>query len=110
MKINIIELLFQNNNLAIMKISLIVLIDGGAEILRAININHQKVILGINIKIPLNKIIFRVWYFEYKSFTRKNRADDDSPWAIIIIIAPVNPIVFIENNPVNTNPIWATDE
>lgn len=109
-KINIIELLFQNSSLVIIIISLRVLIDGGAEMFKAININHQNVILGVSINIPLNKIMFRVWSFVYKSLTRRNRADDDNPWAIIIMIAPDNPIVLIVNSLVNTNPIWATDE
>lgn len=109
-KINIIELLFQNRSLVIIMTSLKVLIDGGAEMFKAINMNHQNVILGVSINIPLNKIIFRVWSFVYKSLTNKNKADDDNPWAIIIMIAPDNPIVLIVNRPVSTNPIWATDE
>lgn len=91
-KINRIELLFQKINLIIIIISLRVLMVGGAEIFKAININHQKVILGINIKIPLNKLMFRVWYFIYKSLTNKNNADEDIPCAIIIMIAPVIPM------------------
>lgn len=77
--------------LIIIKISLKVLIEGGAEILTAININHQKIILGKIEIIPLNDIIFREWYFIYESFTSRKRADEDNPWAIIIIIAPVIP-------------------
>lgn len=92
------------------KISLNVLIVGGAEILIAIKINHQNVILGDIIINPLNNIIFRDLYFIYKSFTRKKRADDDIPWAIIIIIAPINPILFIEKIPIKTNAMCATDE
>lgn len=91
-------------------ISLIVLIDGGAEMLVAININHQNVMFGAIIIIPLNIIIFREWYLLYISFTSRKRADEDNPWAIIIIIAPIIPIVFIVKIPVRTNPIWATEE
>lgn len=109
-KIIIIELLFHNNNPDIIMISLRVLIDGGAEMFKAININHQNVKLGIKVKIPFSKIIFRVWYLKYKSFTSKNKADDDNPWATIIIIAPINLIELIVNRLVKTNPIWATDE
>lgn len=104
------ELLFHESSLDIIMISLNVLIVGGAEMFKAININHQNVILGISVIIPLNIKMFRVWYLKYKSFTNKNRADEDNPWAIIIIIAPVNPIKLNENKPVNTNPICATDE
>lgn len=109
-KIIIIELLFHNNILDIIIISLKVLIVGGAEMFIAININHQKVILGISKYKPLNNIIFRVWYLKYKSFTRRNNADEDIPWAIIIIKAPIKPILFIENNPIKMKPIWATEE
>lgn len=76
----------------------------------AININHQNVILGMIMKIPFNRVIFRVWNLKYKSLTSRNKADEDSPWAIIIIIAPINLIVFNVNSLVRTNPICATDE
>lgn len=46
-------------NLDIMKISLIVLIEGGAEIFIAINKNHHIVMLGVMINSPLNNIMFR---------------------------------------------------
>lgn len=109
-KINGIDLLFHEIILVIIIISLIVLIVGGAEILRAMNINHQKVILGIRIIKPLNNKVFREWYLIYKSFTKRNRAEEDNPWAIIIIIAPVNPNKLEVNRAHSTNPIWATDE
>lgn len=105
-----IDIKFQWIILDIKKISLIVLIVGGAEMLTAMNINHQKVMLGIIEINPLNIKIFRVWNFIYKSFTKRKRAEDDNPWAIIIIIAPEKPIRLLENNPNNTNPICATDE
>lgn len=56
-------IIFQLINPIIIKISLIRLIVGGAEILTAVNINHQNVILGKELISPLNDIIFRVWYF-----------------------------------------------
>lgn len=59
--------------------SLAKLIDGGADMLIAKKINHQNVILGKIFVIPLIDKIFRVWNFEYIIFTRRNRADDDSP-------------------------------
>lgn len=92
MKIGIIDFIFHKITLDIIIISLIVLIDGGAEILIAIKINHQKVILGIIEINPLKEEIFRVWYLKYKSFVNKNKADEDKPWAIIIIIAPIIPM------------------
>lgn len=105
-----IEWLFHVSKFLISKISLKVFIEGGAEILAAININHQNVILGNIINIPLNEKIFREWYFIYKSLVNMKRADEVNPWAIIIIIAPSNPILFKVISPVNTNPIWATEE
>lgn len=61
-KINIIVILLNMIILDIIKISLIVLMVGGAEMLIAINKNHQNVILGeIEIK-PLKVRIFREWY------------------------------------------------
>lgn len=113
-----IEAIIKGNNIFVFhliilvnkKISLIVLIVGGAEMLIAININHQKLIFGDILINPLNKIMFRDEYFLYKSFTRRNNADDDSPWANIIIMAPVSPIWFMEKIPINTNLIWDTEE
>ncbi|TDJ92016.1 hypothetical protein E1923_29300 [Klebsiella pneumoniae] len=60
MKIGIIDFIFHRITLDIIIISLSVLIDGGAEILIAIKINHQKVILGIIEINPLKEEIFRV--------------------------------------------------
>lgn len=63
-KIIIIDNMFQLINLDINIISLIVLIVGGADMLIAININHQNVMFGDINNIPLNNIIFRVWYLK----------------------------------------------
>lgn len=109
-KIIRIELFLHEIILDIIMISLIVLIVGGAEIFRAININHQNVMFGIIIINPLNIRVFREWYLKYKSFTKRKRAEDDIPWAIIIITAPVSPIILRVNKAHNTNPIWATEE
>lgn len=46
-------------NLDMMKISLIVLIDGGAEMFIAIKINHQNAMLGVIVINPLNRVMFR---------------------------------------------------
>lgn len=96
--------------LDIIKISLIVLIVGGADILIAMKINHQNVMLGDIVISPLKERIFRVWYFIYMSLVRRKRAEDDKPCAIIIRILPIIPILFREKIPIRTNPIWATDE
>jgi len=50
--------------LFIIKISPIRFIEGGAEILIAINKNHQNIILGKILINPLKEIIFRVWNLE----------------------------------------------
>lgn len=59
MKIGILDLSLHETRLDIIMISLIVLILGGAEIFRAININHQNVMFGIRVKRPLKSKIFR---------------------------------------------------
>lgn len=43
-------------------------------------------------------------------FTKRNKAEDESPCAIIIIIAPFIPIVLNVNKLAKINPIWATEE
>lgn len=58
-KIIRIELFLHEIILDIIMISLIVLIVGGAEIFRAININHQNVMFGIIMINPLNIRVFR---------------------------------------------------
>ena len=58
-KIKILKLI----RLVRIKISPARLIDGGAEILAAMKINHQNVILGNEFHNPLKEIIFRVWCF-----------------------------------------------
>lgn len=44
------------------------------------------------------------------SLDKKKSADEDNPCAIIMIIAPYNPILFSVKIPVSTNPMCATDE
>lgn len=91
-------------------ISLNKLIVGGAEIFTDVNINHQNVMLGNDVIIPLKDRMFRVWNFVYIILTNKNKAEEDSPWATIIIIAPFLPIIDRVNNLARISPIWATDE
>lgn len=63
MKMKIIEILFRKIILDIIKISLIVLIVGGADILIIIKINHQNEIFGEIEVNPLKDKMLRVWYF-----------------------------------------------
>ena len=60
MKIIKIIDMFHCNKLDIIITSLNMLIDGGAEILIAMKINHQNIKLGKELINPLNEIIFRV--------------------------------------------------
>lgn len=46
----------------------------------------------------------------YRSFTRRNKAEDVRPCATIMIIAPLIPIELRVNKAVSTKPIWATEE
>jgi len=110
--INIIIIIIGCQNIILVNInsSLAKLIEGGAEILTAKKINHQNVIFGKIFVNPLMDMILRVWYLEYNMFTNKKRAEEDIPWASIMIIAPFNPSWESVNREARTIPIWATDE
>lgn len=43
-------------------------------------------------------------------FAIANRAEEERPWAIIINVAPKNPIVENDRAPAISSPIWPTDE
>lgn len=83
---------------------------GGALILAIVNINHQKVKLGLVKKFLFKEIMFRVWNLVYERLTRKNNAEEEIPWAIIIIIAPLIDEFIIIMILANVTAIWATDE
>jgi len=91
-------------------ISLKRLIDGGAAILAAVNINHHIVIIGLIIINPLVRNILRVSVISYDRFAIINNAEDLRPWATIIISLPVIPHEVFDNIPVSIRPIWPTDE
>jgi len=91
-------------------ISLRRLIDGGAAILAAVNINHHIVIIGLITINPLVRNILRVWVISYDRFAIINNAEDLRPWANIIIRLPVIPHEVLDNMPVNIRPMWPTDE
>ena len=61
--IGIMVLALHKINLDMIKISLIVLIEGGAEILIAINMNHHQTMFGVMISNPFINKIFREWVF-----------------------------------------------
>lgn len=94
----------------IKKISLIKFDEGGAAILQMMNINHQPVRIGAKYKIPLVKNSLRVLNFSYVILAKMNKAEDENPWAIIIVTAPYIPNLVEEVTPAINSPIWPTDE
>lgn len=91
-------------------ISLRRLIDGGAAIFAAVNINHHIVIIGVMAISPLVRNILRVWVNSYDRFAMINSADDLRPWAIIIIRALDIPHEVLASIPVSIRPMCPTDE
>jgi len=91
-------------------ISLRRLIEGGAAIFAAVNRNHHIDIIGVSAINPLVRNILRVCVISYDMFAKINRAEDLSPWAIIIIRALDNPHRELDIIPASINPIWPTDE
>lgn len=72
-------------------ISLIRFNEGGAAILADANINHHSDMMGVADSRPFIRYILRVWVSSYVRLAKENRAEEDSPWAIIINVAPINP-------------------
>ena len=60
-------------------ISLNKLIDGGAAIFHAENINHHIVKIGKDVIIPLVRNMLRVYVISQVKFAKINRADEHSP-------------------------------
>lgn len=83
---------------------------GGAPIFVAIIRNHIVDIAGANIRIPLLIISARELDISYAVLVIKNRADDESPWAIIMITEAFQPQAELERIPAIPRPMWATDE
>jgi hypothetical protein len=96
--------------LVIKKISLARLNEGGAAILADRKRNHHMAREGLNIIIPLVKNLLRVCVAEYEIFAKANRAAEQSPWAIIMMIAPFMPHDVKERIPAIMRPIWPTEE
>jgi hypothetical protein len=86
-------------------ISLNKLIDGGAAILAAVNINHHIVIMGLMVINPFVRNILRVWVISYDRFAIIKSAEELRPWATIIIKLPVIPQAELDSIPVNIKPI-----
>lgn len=86
------------------------LMVGGAAMFAADTRNHIKVIMGKVLIIPLFRAILRVEDVSYVMFARQNIAEEDSPWAIIIVRAALHPQEVFLIIPRISNPIWPTDE
>jgi hypothetical protein len=91
-------------------ISLIKFRDGGAAILIDNSKNHHIHSVGLISRIPFVKNVLRVCVMLYVILARINNADDLSPCAIIIIIAPAIPHVDIDIHPEISKPMCLTDE
>jgi len=73
------------------KISPAKLEDGGAAILKILNKNHHRANIGIIDNPPRTKRILRLDKREYIKPTNEKSPEEHNPWAIIIIIAPLQP-------------------
>lgn len=86
------------------------LIEGGALIFAAAARNHQRVIDGRSLIIPLVKKRLRVLVVWYERFANTKSMGEISPWASIVVRAPAQPRVVIEVIAARKRPMWATDE
>lgn len=86
------------------------LIVGGAAIFAAENKNQIAVINGKNASIPLVKNKLRVCVVSYIELASANRAEDERPWATIIIIEPSQPQIELVIKPAVNKPICPTEE
>lgn len=84
--------------------------NGGDAILAAQLINHIKVKCGNRVESPLVKNILRVEVVWYVKKLMAKRAEDDKPWAIIIIAAPLHPAYEQVKIPAVRRPICPTEE
>jgi len=91
-------------------ISLIKFREGGAAILIDNSKNHHIHSVGLINRIPFVKNVLRVCVILYVILAKINNAEDLSPCAIIIIIAPAIPHVDIDIHPEIRSPICLTDE
>lgn len=74
-----IDRIEENNIISAIKFN-----EGGAAILAEHKTNHIKVVIGNKDIKPLVKKMFRVWVASYCILAKEKRADEHSPWAIII--------------------------
>lgn len=81
----------QLNIAVMMKSSPIRFGRGGRARLARLAMNHHVAVKGKIICRPRARIIVRLWVRSYVVLARQKRADDTRPWAIIRMIAPVNP-------------------
>ena len=86
------------------------MIDGGAAMFHAVNINHHIVKIGNVVIMPFVKNILRVLVISYVTLAKINRADEHSPWAIIIIRPPHIAQLELVKILASISPICPTDE
>lgn len=83
---------------------------GGAAILAAENRNQKAAIKGKKFIVPLVKKRLRVFVVSYNVLASANRAEEENPCAIIIIMVPSQPQMEFDIRPATSKPIWPTDE
>lgn len=84
--------------------------EGGAAIFAALKRKKNKAKIGNKARIPLVKKSLRVDVVSYKELARANSAEEQKPWAIIIIKAPSHPQICIVIIPAVNRPICPTEE
>lgn len=72
--------------------------------------NHQNVIEGRILIIPLVRKRLRVLVVWYERLARTNSIGEMSPWANIAVSAPAQPNVVIEITAARNSPMCATEE
>jgi hypothetical protein len=74
------------------------------------SINHIILIPGKKFRIPLLHMILREWARSYIILAQENIPDEQTPWAIITIIAPLIPHDENDRTPTIISAICTTDE
>ena len=83
---------------------------GGAAILAALNKKKNRAKIGNSARMPLVRNSLRVDVVSYRQLASANSAEEQNPWAIIIIMAPSHPQICIVIIPAVSSPICPTEE
>lgn len=92
------------------RISPIILIDGGIGAFLMHRVNHESMVAGEWAKIPLLIIILRDFEYLYMLLHVKKRAEEHSPCPTIIMSLALIVLVFVNEILINTMVIWTMDE